>query len=72
MNKNKRQKQLMLIWFNNWLNGQQKLQEFVFLSGGIAYVVGGFRIECIVMGIGFVVQLNDKQLSDTDVSGGVV
>ncbi len=56
----KQQKQLSLIWFNNWLNGKQRLDEFVFLSGGIAYVVGGFRIECIVFGVGFVVMLINK------------
>jgi hypothetical protein len=56
----KRKKQLYLIGLNNWLSGKKNLDEFVFLSGGFAYVVGGFRIELIVLGLGFIVMLKDK------------
>ena len=62
--KDKKKKTLYLMWFNNWLNGKARLEEFVFISGGIAYVLGGFRIELIVFGVGFVIQLHDKLVSN--------
>lgn len=48
-------RKMHITGFNNWRD--QKMVELVFFSGSISWLWGGFRIELIVMGVGFVVAM---------------